>query len=79
MGDLAGVIPILVTPFTPDGGVSLADLDRQLEFLIGAGVRWAGFGFGSEVHRLGEAELASLVTRAVATSAAGSASSATPS
>jgi dihydrodipicolinate synthase/N-acetylneuraminate lyase len=66
-GDLAGVIPILVTPFTPDGAVSLEDLDRQLEFLIGAGVRWAGFGFGSEVHRLGEAELTSLVTRAVAT------------
>lgn len=66
-GELAGVIPILVTPFTPDGGVSLEDLDRQLEFLIGAGVRWAGFGFGSEVHRLGEAQLASLVTRAVAT------------
>jgi dihydrodipicolinate synthase/N-acetylneuraminate lyase len=66
-GDLAGVIPILVTPFTPDGGVSLEDLDRQLEFLIGAGVRWAGFGFGSEVHRLGEAELTSLITRAVAT------------
>ena len=67
LGDLAGVIPILVTPFTPDGAVSREDLDRQLEFLIAAGGRWAGFGFGSEVHRLGEGELTALVTRAVAT------------
>lgn len=68
-GDLAGVIPILVTPFTEDGAVSLDDMDRQLEFLIAAGVRCAGFGFGSEVNRLGEAELAGLVQHAVATAA----------
>jgi 4-hydroxy-tetrahydrodipicolinate synthase len=58
-----------VTPFTPDGRVSLEDLDRQLEFLIAAGVRAAGFGFGSEANRLSEAELSGLVTRAVTTSA----------
>lgn len=68
-GDLTGVIPILVTPFTEDGRVSLEDLDRQLEFLIAAGVRTAGFGFGSEVNRLAEGELSSLVARAVATAA----------
>ena len=68
-GDLTGVIPILVTPFTEDGAVSLGDMDRQLEFLIAAGVRCAGFGFGSEVNRLGEAELAGLVQHAVATAA----------
>jgi dihydrodipicolinate synthase/N-acetylneuraminate lyase len=67
--DLTGVIPILVTPFTKDGQVSLEDLDRQLEFLIEAGVRTAGFGFGSEASRLSEAELSGLVTRAVATAA----------
>jgi dihydrodipicolinate synthase/N-acetylneuraminate lyase len=67
--DLTGVIPILVTPFTEDGQVSLADLDRQLEFLIAAGVRAAGFGFGSEANRLSEAELSGLVSRAVATAA----------
>jgi 4-hydroxy-tetrahydrodipicolinate synthase len=66
-GDFAGVIPILVTPFTQDGAVSFEDMDRQLEFLIEAGVRWAGFGFGSEVHRLGEAELAAAVERVVTT------------
>lgn len=65
--ELTGVIPILVTPFTEDGQINLEDLDRQLEFLIAAGVRTAGFGFGSEVNRLAEAELSSLVERAVAT------------
>jgi dihydrodipicolinate synthase/N-acetylneuraminate lyase len=68
-GDLTGVIPILVTPFTEDGAVSLDDMDRQLEFLIAAGVRCAGFGFGSEVNRLAEAELAALVSHAVAAAA----------
>jgi dihydrodipicolinate synthase/N-acetylneuraminate lyase len=66
---LTGVIPILVTPFTDDGAVDLDALDRQLEFLIGVEVRWAGFGFGSEVNRLGEAELAATVGHAVATAA----------
>jgi 4-hydroxy-tetrahydrodipicolinate synthase len=68
-GDLTGVIPILVTPFTEDGAVSLDDMDRQLEFLIATGVRCAGFGFGSEVNRLAEAELAALVSHAVAAAA----------
>lgn len=67
--DLSGVIPILVTPFTEDGRVSLEDLDRQLEFLIAAGVRTAGFGFGSEVNRLSQEELSCLLTRAVTTAA----------
>jgi len=67
--DLTGVIPILVTSFDKDGRVSLEDLDRQLEFLITAGVRTAGFGFGSEVSRLGSAELDALMRRAVATAA----------
>jgi len=69
MSELSGVIPILVTPFDEGGQVSLEDLDRQLEFLIDAGVRTAGFGFGSEAPRLSEAELSGLVTRAVATAA----------
>lgn len=62
---LAGVIPILVTPFHPDGRVDLDAMDRQVEFLVGAGVGWAGFGFGSEVPRLSDAELDILVRRTV--------------
>jgi dihydrodipicolinate synthase/N-acetylneuraminate lyase len=65
--ELNGVIPILVTPFTDDGAVDLAAMDRQLEFLIDASVRWAGFGFGSEVTRLADAELTRLVKHSVAT------------
>src|SRR5579875_3165125 len=62
---LAGVIPILVTPFRPDGRVDLDGMDRQVDFLVGAGVGWAGFGFGSEVPRLSDAELDTLVRRTV--------------
>lgn len=62
---LAGVIPILVTPFAGDGEVDLDAMDRQVEFLVEAGVRWAGFGFGSEVPRLSDADLDRLVRRAV--------------
>lgn len=62
--DLCGVIPILVTPFDEGGSVDLGALDREIEFLVEAGVRWAGFGFGSEVHRLGEQQLFSVVSRA---------------
>jgi 4-hydroxy-tetrahydrodipicolinate synthase len=54
---LEGVIPILVTPFAPDDSVDLEQMDSQIEFLIGVGVRWVGLGFGSEVPRLGADEL----------------------
>jgi 4-hydroxy-tetrahydrodipicolinate synthase len=64
--NVGGVIPILVTPFADDGAVSLDDMDRQLEFLIGADIHWAGFGFGSEVNRFADAELTSVVTHVVA-------------
>jgi dihydrodipicolinate synthase/N-acetylneuraminate lyase len=66
---LRGVIPILVTPFAEDGSVDLAQLDAQIEFLVGVGVNWAGFGFGSESHRLAAEELEEATARAVASSA----------
>jgi 4-hydroxy-tetrahydrodipicolinate synthase len=64
---LAGVIPIMVTVFGDDDRVDIEGMDRQVEFLIDAGVHWAGFGFGSEVNRLGAAELDSTVAHVVAT------------
>jgi dihydrodipicolinate synthase/N-acetylneuraminate lyase len=67
VGALAGVIPILVTPFTREGEVDLNALGREVEFLIEAGVSWAGFGFGSEVDRLSGDELTAVVERALAT------------
>ena len=63
------MIPILVTPFAEDGSVDLAQMDAQIEFLVGAGVGWVGFGFGSESPRLAEEELEQAMARAVATAA----------
>lgn len=66
---LRSVVPILVTPFAEDGSVDLAQLDAQIEFLVGAGVGWVGFGFGSESPRLAEAELEQAMASAVASAA----------
>jgi dihydrodipicolinate synthase/N-acetylneuraminate lyase len=66
---LQGVIPIVVTPFATDGSVDLDQLDAELEFLISRGVNWVGFGFGSEVNRLSQADLTAAVSRVVATAA----------
>jgi 4-hydroxy-tetrahydrodipicolinate synthase len=69
MAPLAGVIPILVTPFAEDDSVDLAQMDRQIEFLVGAGIKWVGFGFGSEAPRLGSTELEATMSHTVATAA----------
>lgn len=50
--ELRGVIPILVTPFRADGSTDLEQMGRQVDFLVGCGIRWAGFGFGSELPAL---------------------------
>ncbi len=68
-GPLQGVIPIVVTPFATDGSVDLDQLDRELEFLISRGVKWVGFGFGSEVKRLNQAVLTGAISRVVCTAA----------
>ena len=65
--ELSGVIPILVTPFDDHGEVDLGALSQEIEFLVHAGVRWAGFGFGSEVHRLGDEQLFQAVKQATET------------
>lgn len=54
---LHGVVPILMTPVLEDGEIAWDDLRREVEFLIAQGVSAYGFGFGSEVFRLTEAEL----------------------
>jgi dihydrodipicolinate synthase/N-acetylneuraminate lyase len=61
---LGGTIPIVVTPFRSEGSVDLPQLERQLDFLHGVGVRWVGFGFGSEVPRLEPDELAEMMKHA---------------
>jgi 2-keto-3-deoxy-L-arabinonate dehydratase len=53
---LRGVVPILMTPVLEDGEIAWDDLRREVEFLVAQGVSAYGFGFGSEVFRLTEAE-----------------------
>jgi dihydrodipicolinate synthase/N-acetylneuraminate lyase len=53
---LHGVVPILLTPVLEDGAIAWDDLRREVDFLIARGVSAYGFGFGSEVFRLTEAE-----------------------
>ena len=45
-----------MTPVREDDEVAWDDLRREVDFLIGEGVAAFGFGFGSEVFRLTEAE-----------------------
>jgi 2-keto-3-deoxy-L-arabinonate dehydratase len=45
-----------MTPVFEDGAIAWDDLRREVEFLIAEGVSAYGFGFGSEVFRLTEAE-----------------------
>ena len=58
---LEGVIPILVTPFAPDDSIDFEQLGREIDFLAGCGIKWAGFGFGSEMPALGPDEALELM------------------
>ena len=51
-----GVIPILVTPFTPDGTIDVEILRSVVEFNLNAGVHGLGIALASEVFKLSEAE-----------------------
>lgn len=60
---IRGVVPILVTPFHPDGSIDEESLASLVEFNIAAGVHGLGVALGSEVFKFNEAERAQ-VTRA---------------
>ncbi|MET3805598.1 4-hydroxy-tetrahydrodipicolinate synthase [Nakamurella sp. UYEF19] len=62
---VAGVVPILVTPFAPDGTIDTADLKAELDFLVDAGIHWVGIGYGSEVNKFDATEVAELVSTTV--------------
>ena len=53
---LDGIIPIISMPFDADGGIDAGDLRREVDFLAGFEIPAFGFGFGSEVTRLTDAE-----------------------
>jgi dihydrodipicolinate synthase/N-acetylneuraminate lyase len=63
---LRGVIPILPTPFTPDGAVDGDSFNQVIEAAIHSGVHGvAMFGLASEYYKLSEAERSYLVNRLV--------------
>jgi 4-hydroxy-tetrahydrodipicolinate synthase len=53
---LDGIIPIISMPFDAHGGIDADDLRREVDFLAGFEIPAFGFGFGSEVTRLTDAE-----------------------
>jgi 4-hydroxy-tetrahydrodipicolinate synthase len=68
---LAGVVPILATPFHPDESLDLESLDRLVRFMAGLGVDGVTvLGVLGEANRLSDRERESVVRTAVA--AAGS-------
>jgi 2-keto-3-deoxy-L-arabinonate dehydratase len=67
---LAGVIPVLAMPFTPDGSVDQSALRAQAGWAIGAGVDGLALALASELPRLSERER-SEVCEAVVEEAAG--------
>ena len=67
---LAGITPILATPYREDGRIAIDDIERQVDHLAGLAVTAIGIGFGSDILRLTDAERDGLV-RAVAAAADG--------
>ena len=68
---LSGVVPPLITPMTPDGGLDLPSLDRLVDHLIGAGADGLFvLGSSGQVAYLTDAER-DRVTERVVTRAAG--------
>jgi 2-keto-3-deoxy-L-arabinonate dehydratase len=55
-GRLEGIIPILSMPFRDDDAIDLDSLVAEAEFLTETGVDGVGFGYGSEIVRLTDAE-----------------------
>lgn len=63
---LQGVLPILPTPFTDDGGLDEASLRRLIDFELEVGVHGVSIlGFMGEAHRLSTPERKHVVTAVV--------------
>jgi 4-hydroxy-tetrahydrodipicolinate synthase len=63
---LRGILPIVYTPFDENGVVDLADLERLVDYLIGAGAHGlAAVGGASECHKLSREEREQLATATV--------------
>ena len=62
---LDGIIPIAVMPFDENDQVDFKELKSEIEFLVSIGIKWVGFGFGSEVYTLAESELIKVLSYSV--------------
>ena len=62
---LDGVIPIAVMPFDENDQIDLKALKSEIDFLVSIGIKWVGFGYGSEVYTLAEGELIKALTHSV--------------
>jgi 4-hydroxy-tetrahydrodipicolinate synthase len=58
---LAGITPILVTPYDEDDRIAFDDIVRQVDHLATMGVAAVGVGYGSDILRLTDAERERLV------------------
>ncbi len=67
---LAGILPVVPTPFDSDGAVDLAAMQRLVEYAVQAGVGGLVFpGFASEVEHLSSVERRQLLAQLVETNA----------
>jgi dihydrodipicolinate synthase/N-acetylneuraminate lyase len=60
-GALAGVIPILIMPFTANGDIDESALRREVDWAVRCGVDGLGLALASEMPRLSESERAEVV------------------
>ncbi len=67
---MRGVYPILAMPFDDDSRIDVEDLQREVEYLVDAGVHGVGVAMASEVYKLSESER-DLATTAVVDQARG--------
>jgi len=64
--EIDGVLPVIPTPFTRDGGLDWAALEALLEFAINAGVCGVCLpAYASEFYKLRDVERRELVSRAI--------------
>ena len=63
---LAGVLPVVQTPFATDGAIDVGALDRELEWVLGQGVDGLTTGMVSEIPRLTSQERCLLAERVCA-------------
>src|SRR5690348_8954448 len=62
---LAGVLPIVQTPFTPSGAIDWPVLEREVDWAFGVGIDGIGTGMVSEIARLAASERSEYARRLV--------------